>query len=98
MINLTKHPSQVSFDSQVLAFRWYQNIGDPLSHFAHFASFVSEAQKQSAMNLVKSYSMYDRLPELQELFLAVSTASIRLTRTISPTIVLSNKDSHETNN
>jgi len=54
MINLSK--AQVSWDSQVIAFKWYQNIGDALSHFAHFSSFLSEAQREEALTLVGSYS------------------------------------------
>lgn len=53
MINLTK--AQVSWESQVIAFKWYQNIGDALSHFAHFSSFLSEAQRQEAFDLIASY-------------------------------------------
>ena len=47
--------TQVSFESQVIAFKWYQNIGDALSHFAHFSSFLSEAQRQEAFNIIASY-------------------------------------------
>ena len=54
MINLSK--AQVSWDSQVIAFKWYQNIGDALSHFAHFSSFLSETQREEALTLVGSYS------------------------------------------
>jgi hypothetical protein len=54
MINLTK--AQVSWESQVIAFKWYQNIGDALSHFAHFSSFLSETQREEALTLVGSYS------------------------------------------
>ena len=55
MINLSK--AQVSWDSQVIAFRWYQNIGDALSHFAHFSSFLSETQRQEAFNIIASYTL-----------------------------------------
>jgi hypothetical protein len=54
MINLSK--TQVSWDSQVIAFKWYQNIGDALSHFAHFSSFKSEAQREEALQLIDSYT------------------------------------------
>jgi hypothetical protein len=54
MINLSK--AQVSWDSQVIAFKWYQNIGDAISHFAHFSSFLSETQREEALELVGSYS------------------------------------------
>lgn len=47
---------QVSWESQQTAFRWYENIGDPLSHFAHFASFLSEAQRQTALNMVDRHA------------------------------------------
>jgi hypothetical protein len=50
MINLSK--AQVSWDSQVIAFKWYQNIGDALSHFAHFSSFLSETQKQELIEAI----------------------------------------------
>lgn len=46
---------QVSFESQVIAFKWYQNIGDALSHFAHFSSFLSETQRQEAFGIIKLY-------------------------------------------
>lgn len=54
MINLAK--AQVSWESQVIAFKWYQNIGDALSHFAHFSSFLSEDQREQAIELVGGYS------------------------------------------
>lgn len=54
MINLSK--TQVSWDSQVIAFKWYQNIGDAISHFAHFSSFLSETQREEALELIGSYS------------------------------------------
>ena len=59
-INLSK--AQVSWDSQVIAFKWYQNIGDALSHFAHFGSFLSETQRDEAFNIIASY------PNLQGMF------------------------------
>ena len=55
MINLSK--AQVSWDSQVIAFKWYQNIGDALSHFAHFSSFLSETQREEAFNIIASYTL-----------------------------------------
>ena len=54
MINLTK--AQVSWESQVIAFKWYQNIGDALSHFAHFSSFLSETQRDEALKIIEGYS------------------------------------------
>lgn len=54
MINLSK--TQVSWESQVIAFKWYQNIGDAISHFAHFSSFLSETQREEALELIGSYS------------------------------------------
>ena len=52
---------QVSFESQVIAFKWYQNIGDALSHFAHFSSFLSETQRQEAFDLIASYTLMPRM-------------------------------------
>ena len=52
MINLSK--AQVSWESQVIAFKWHQNIGDAL---AHFSSFLSEAQRQEAFDLIPSYTL-----------------------------------------
>lgn len=54
MINLSKN-TQVSWDSQVIAFKWYMNIGDPLSHFAHFGSFLSETQRQQALDIIRMF-------------------------------------------
>lgn len=54
MINLSK--TQVSWESQVIAFKWHQNIGDALSHFAHFSSFLSETQRDEALKIIKEYS------------------------------------------
>ena len=60
MINLSK--TQVSWESQVIAFKWYQNIGDALSHFAHFSSFLSEAQRQEAFDIIKLYNHPTLIP------------------------------------
>lgn len=62
MINLSK--ATVSWDAQILAFRWYQNIGDALSHFAHFSSFLSETQREDALNMINTYN--ERCPEWQK--------------------------------
>ena len=62
MINLSK--TTVSWDAQILAFRWYQNIGDALSHFAHFSSFLSETQREDALNMINTYD--ERCPEWQK--------------------------------
>ena len=62
MINLSK--TTVSWDAQILAFRWYQNIGDALSHFAHFSSFLSETQREDALNMINTYN--ERCPEWQK--------------------------------
>jgi hypothetical protein len=83
MINLSK--AQVSWDSQVIAFKWYQNIGDSLSHFAHFSSFLSETQRQEAFNIIASYtnmpSMYAE--EFAELRYNVQIAPIKTESTLS---------------
>lgn len=55
MIKLTK-TNQLPFEAHIQAFKWYQNIGDALSHLAHFGSFLSETQRQEAVNILKSYS------------------------------------------
>ena len=44
MINLSK--TQVSWDSQVIAFKWYQNIGDAISHFASRLSYLRPKEKK----------------------------------------------------
>jgi hypothetical protein len=59
MINLNK--GTVSWDAQVLAFKWYQNIGDALSHFAHFSSFLSEIQREDALSMISTYN--ERCPD-----------------------------------
>jgi hypothetical protein len=63
-MNLSK--AQVSWDSQVIAFKWYQNIGDALSHFAHFSSFLSEAQRDEALEMIESYSPWQEIEILKE--------------------------------
>ena len=77
MINLSK--AQVSWDSQVIAFKWYQNIGDALSHFAHFSSFLSETQRDEALALIDSYTQTrrSRLDELEVLKENVIIAPIK---------------------
>jgi len=85
MINLTK--AQVSWESQVIAFKWYQKIGDALSHFAHFASFLSEAQRQEAFDLIALYPDkhgYYR-EEFAELHYNVQVAPIKTKFTITKT-------------
>ncbi len=62
MINQT----QVSWDSQVIAFKWHQNIGDALSHFAHFSSFLSETQRDEALEMIESYSPWKEIEMLKE--------------------------------
>jgi hypothetical protein len=64
MINLSK--TQVSWESQVIAFKWHQNIGDALSHFAHFSSFLSEAQRDEALEMIESYSPWKEIEMLKE--------------------------------
>lgn len=69
VVNLSK--AQVSWDSQVIAFKWYQNIGDALSHFAHFASFLSETQRDEALKIINGYitnwrTRHDELEHLKE--------------------------------
>jgi len=85
MINLTK--GQVSWESQVIAFKWYQNIGDALSHFAHFASFLSEAQREEAFEIIASYgqmkTMYPQ--DFHELHYSVQLAPIQTKFTITKT-------------
>ena len=66
MINLSK--TQVSWESQVIAFKWYQNIGDALSHFAHFSSFLSEAQRQEAFEMIASYDKMQSLKGIGNMF------------------------------
>jgi hypothetical protein len=77
MINLSK--AQVSWDSQVIAFKWYQNIGDALSHFAHFSSFLSETQRQEAFNIIASYSNMPSMyyEDYTELYRNVQIAPIK---------------------
>jgi hypothetical protein len=54
-------------EAQILAFKWYQNIGDALSHFAHFESFLSETQRQEAIDILKSYSRpHEELTDLSK--------------------------------
>ena len=83
MINLSK--TQVSWESQVIAFKWYQNIGDALSHFAHFASFLSEAQREKAFEIIGSYGkMKDMYAEdFHELHYNVQLAPIKTESTLS---------------
>jgi hypothetical protein len=85
MINLSK--TQVSWESQVIAFKWYQNIGDALSHFAHFASFLSEAQREKAFEIIGSYGkMKDMYAEdFHELNYNVQIAPIKTESTIVKT-------------
>jgi hypothetical protein len=85
MINLTK--GQVSWESQVIAFKWYQNIGDALSHFAHFASFLSEAQRQEAFEMIASYDKMQYMFEedFHELHYNVQLAPIKTKFTITKT-------------
>ncbi|NBW35135.1 MAG: hypothetical protein EBR30_08980 [Cytophagia bacterium] len=82
MINLSK--TQVSWDSQVIAFRWYMNIGDPLSHFAHFASFLSETQRQEALDIIRMFQS----PSLanEELAILQSNVEIAPIKADKPTI------------
>ena len=47
--------NQLPYDAQVLAFKWYHNIGDPLSHMAHFGSFLSEEQRQKAIDMMSPF-------------------------------------------
>lgn len=58
MINVSKNTanSQLPFEAHILAFKWYKNIGDALSHLAHFGSFLSLDQRQEAINILKSYN------------------------------------------
>jgi hypothetical protein len=58
MINFSKNTenSQLPFEAHILAFKWYKNIGDALSHLAHFGSFLSLDQRQEAINILKSYN------------------------------------------
>ena len=58
MINFSKNTknSQLPFEAHIQAFKWYQNIGDALSHLAHFGSFLSLEQRQEAIDILKSYS------------------------------------------
>ena len=58
MINYSKNTknSQLPFEAHIQAFKWYQNIGDALSHLAHFGSFLSLDQRQEAIDILKSYS------------------------------------------
>jgi hydrogenase maturation factor HypF (carbamoyltransferase family) len=85
MINLSK--TQVSWESQVIAFKWYQNIGDALSHFAHFASFLSEAQREKAFEIIGSYGKMKNLyaEEFHELHYNVQLAPIKTEFTIVKT-------------
>jgi hypothetical protein len=85
MINLSK--TQVSWESQVIAFKWYQNIGDALSHFAHFASFLSEAQREKAFEIIGSYGKMKDLyaEEFHELHYNVQLAPIKTEFTIVKT-------------
>jgi len=73
MINLSKNP-QLPFEAQVLAFKWYQTIGDALSHLAHFGSFLSETQRIQAVEILKSYTISN--PELVALTHYVHDAPI----------------------
>lgn len=73
MINLSKN-LQLPFEAQVLAFKWYQNIGDALSHLAHFGSFLSLKQREEAIEILKSYSV--STPELVALTDYVRNAPI----------------------
>ncbi len=73
MINLSKNP-QLPFEAQVLAFKWYQNIGDALSHLAHFGSFLSLKQREEAIEILKSYTFHNK--ELVALTHYVSDAPI----------------------
>lgn len=85
MINLSK--TQVSWESQVIAFKWYQNIGDALSHFAHFASFLSEAQREKAFEIIGSYGKMKNMyaEEFHELHYNVQIAPIKTESTIVKT-------------
>ena len=58
MINFSENTknSQLPFEAHILAFKWYQNIGDALSHLAHFGSFLSLKQRIEAIEILKSYS------------------------------------------
>jgi hypothetical protein len=85
MINLTK--AQVSWESQVIAFKWYQNIGDALSHFAHFSSFLSEAQREEAFEIIASYGQMKGMyaEDFHELHYNVQLAPIKTEFTITKT-------------
>jgi hypothetical protein len=83
MINLSK--TQVSWDSQVIAFKWYQNIGDALSHFAHFSSFLSETQREQALQLIDTY-LISRLTKNDELEVLKENVIIAPIKSDKPTI------------
>jgi hypothetical protein len=83
MINLSK--AQVSWDSQVIAFKWYQNIGDALSHFAHFSSFLSETQREQALQLIDIF-LISRLTKNDELEVLKENVIIAPIKSDKPTI------------
>jgi len=77
MINQT----QVSWDSQVIAFKWHQNIGDALSHFAHFSSFLSETQRDEALAIITWFNPERELEILKENVLIAEIKADRPTLT-----------------
>ncbi len=79
MINLSK--TQVSWDSQVIAFKWHQNIGDALSHFAHFSSFLSETQRDEALAIITWFNPERELEILKENVLIAEIKADRPTLT-----------------
>ena len=61
--------NQVPYAVMHNAFRWYQNIGDALHHFAHYGSFLSETHRVEAFKILNSTQMipFEYVKEMNEL-------------------------------
>jgi hypothetical protein len=76
----------IPFRVMHIAFKWWQNIGDALHHFAHFGSFLTEDQKEQALKILETYANFpsdEFTEEIKELNHYVSIAPIDPTK---PTI------------
>lgn len=78
MVHLSNN-NRLPSEPQILAFKWYQDIGDALSHLAHFGSFLSLKQREEAIEILKSYTFHNK--ELVALTHYVSDAPIEPNKT-----------------
>lgn len=75
--------NQVPYDVMHNSFRWYQNIGDALHHFAHYGSFLSETHREEAVKILGSMQMipFGFVKEINDLKYYVDHAPINPNKT-----------------